>query len=225
MTKKYKKGQGLLEVMIAVYIIIIGLLSIINLVVFNIQVERFNNNMLIASNLAREGIEAIRNYRDSNWLFEGKSWADNLIVIHNPNIANTTPVKSFYIATNYLNGDGYFYSIVYTGLSLEQCMSNQFSSIDSVCKIAMVNSNDRSYYDVLANFPEATNAGFYRIILINEICLDSTSPRTESIITTYNQHCPAKNPLIGLQVISKVAWRNGSKIEKVEIEDRLYNWK
>ena len=54
--------------MMATLIIGIGLVGVSSLIVQNIQVQYINKNVLIASQLAQEGLELVRNVRDENWL-------------------------------------------------------------------------------------------------------------------------------------------------------------
>jgi prepilin-type N-terminal cleavage/methylation domain-containing protein len=71
---KKEKGFTLLEMLISIMIISIGVLGTYS-VVFrytkNTQLEREN---LIASYLCQEGIEIVKNMRDTNWLTTGNSW-------------------------------------------------------------------------------------------------------------------------------------------------------
>jgi len=71
-------GFTLLEVMMAVLIIGIGLVGVSSLIVQNIQVQYINKNVLIASQLAQEGLELVRNIRDENWLIGGNDWDENI---------------------------------------------------------------------------------------------------------------------------------------------------
>jgi prepilin-type N-terminal cleavage/methylation domain-containing protein len=64
----YLRGFTLLEVMVAISMIIMGLTGVISLSIQNIQVRQTNRNILIAAQLAQEGMELIRNKRDSNWI-------------------------------------------------------------------------------------------------------------------------------------------------------------
>ncbi len=72
-----EKGFTLLEVILSFWIILIGLVAILSLLFvifssFNVSVHK-----IIAANLAQEGIEVVRNIRDSNWL-QGKVWNEGL---------------------------------------------------------------------------------------------------------------------------------------------------
>jgi len=73
-----KKAFTLLEVIIVIYIFSMGILGLSTLVIKNIQLENMNKNGLIASQLAQEGLELVRNKRDSNWL-TGADWDNGLI--------------------------------------------------------------------------------------------------------------------------------------------------
>jgi Tfp pilus assembly protein PilV len=67
MTKFSKKGFTLLDVMFAVGLAIVGLIGILGLLRYVIIVGRASSDRFIAENLAEEGIELVRFYRDSNW--------------------------------------------------------------------------------------------------------------------------------------------------------------
>ena len=60
------KGFTILEVLVAIFVITIGVISAFN-VVQNINIfSRVNSSRLTATYLAQEGVELIRNRRDSN---------------------------------------------------------------------------------------------------------------------------------------------------------------
>jgi hypothetical protein len=69
-----KSGQGLLEAIIGLGILTSGFLAVLSLVIGNLVSERTGTMRLQALNLAREGIEAVKNIRDSNWLAGKTTW-------------------------------------------------------------------------------------------------------------------------------------------------------
>jgi len=71
-------GFTLLEIMIAISILLIGILGIYALIPRVVSVSIMNSDKLTASQLAREGIEIVRNFRDSNYLKPGVSFDDGL---------------------------------------------------------------------------------------------------------------------------------------------------
>lgn len=64
---KAKNGFSILEVIIALYIIIMGLASVLSLVSFSTQNASVGSSKLIAANLAQEGVEIVKNIRDLNY--------------------------------------------------------------------------------------------------------------------------------------------------------------
>jgi prepilin-type N-terminal cleavage/methylation domain-containing protein len=85
MKKINSKGFSLLEVMLALGVITIGLMGVSSLVLQNIQAQDINKNYLIASMLAQEGIELVRNIRDTNFLL-GNDWKSGKVGLPNTNI-------------------------------------------------------------------------------------------------------------------------------------------
>lgn len=72
-----KKGQGLLEVVVAIGVLSTGVFSVVTLMTSGLNSVLENEGRLKASNLAREGIEAVRGIRDSNWL-QSNAWDTGL---------------------------------------------------------------------------------------------------------------------------------------------------
>lgn len=76
---KNNSGISILEVVVAILIITIGLVGVLSLVIQNIQVQYVNKNVLIASGLAQEGLELVRNVRDLNWLTPDYAWDKDIV--------------------------------------------------------------------------------------------------------------------------------------------------
>ncbi|MCK9578936.1 MAG: hypothetical protein M0Q92_00610 [Methanoregula sp.] len=72
-----EKGFGILEVVIATGIIIVGLVAVISFIIQSYSVSQVNRNKFAATMLAQEGIELVRNMRDSNWV-SGAVWNQNI---------------------------------------------------------------------------------------------------------------------------------------------------
>jgi prepilin-type N-terminal cleavage/methylation domain-containing protein len=71
MPKKISKsGFTLMEVTITLTLITIGIVGVLGLFYFILGLTTLFQNQLIAVYLAQEGIEIIRNIRDTNWLQE-----------------------------------------------------------------------------------------------------------------------------------------------------------
>ena len=64
----------MMELMVVLTIIVFGLLGVSSLVIQNLQAQSVNKEYLIASMLAQEGLELVRNQRDNNWLDQADDW-------------------------------------------------------------------------------------------------------------------------------------------------------
>ena len=65
---KNKKGFSILEVLAAVFVLSIGLTAVLALISGSIMNSIDSRNVIIASGLAQEGAELVRNIRDTNFV-------------------------------------------------------------------------------------------------------------------------------------------------------------
>jgi len=70
---KFSDGFTLIEVMAAVAVLSIGLIGGLTVITKNLSIISGGEDRIIAANLAAEGIELVRNVRDTNWL-KGAAW-------------------------------------------------------------------------------------------------------------------------------------------------------
>ena len=66
-----------MEAIVAIFVITTGLVGVLSLVSQTIASSTFSKDKLIAAYLAQEGIEIVRNIRDTNWL-QSLSWNNGL---------------------------------------------------------------------------------------------------------------------------------------------------
>lgn len=74
---KKKSGQSLVEAVFAIGILLMVVSAVLGLATSNLVGQRQSEFQVIGNNLAREGIEVVRNIRDSNWL-SGLAWDTGL---------------------------------------------------------------------------------------------------------------------------------------------------
>lgn len=67
------KSFTIIETLVAITILTVGILGISGLLSNQLFVLKISENKLVAAYLAQEGIEIVRNIRDSNYL-KGQSW-------------------------------------------------------------------------------------------------------------------------------------------------------
>lgn len=64
---KNHNGFSFLEVMLSVFILVVGIMAAITLMGKSIKESLDSRNQIVASLLAQEGAELVRNIRDNNW--------------------------------------------------------------------------------------------------------------------------------------------------------------
>ncbi len=72
-----ERGQSLLEAIIGITVLVAGVVTALALGIITVRAGQISESRTIADNYAREGIERVRNMRDSNWL-EGVAWDTDL---------------------------------------------------------------------------------------------------------------------------------------------------
>ena len=71
--REKQKGLSLIEMTIAIAILVVALLSALILATLGLMAGEESEMRIVAINLAREGVEVVRNTRDSNWLKCGEA--------------------------------------------------------------------------------------------------------------------------------------------------------
>ena len=89
------KWFSIIELLVAILVFAIWLVSIYALVVSSVKLWDYNKNFIIASNLAREQVELVRNIRDTNYKKLQKYSKIN------PNDTNFSPSDSFFETWSY----------------------------------------------------------------------------------------------------------------------------
>lgn len=112
-----KKGFSLMEAVISVFVVAIGLVATINLVVSGLNHSTDSRDHIIASQLAQEGVELVRNLRDNNWAdstisdsFDGATFPiadnNNLRIDKDSNNVKSQGDKKLYYKNGFYVHDG-----------------------------------------------------------------------------------------------------------------------
>jgi len=108
---KISAGFSIIEILIAVFLITIGLGGVMSLNNYSLQSQGINKNELVASQLAQEGLELVKNGRDAAWIpgFSGLGNLSNGRYIIDYR-GSTTPVSGIDDAKTILkiNDDGFY---------------------------------------------------------------------------------------------------------------------
>lgn len=130
--RKKSRGETLLEVIIAVFVVALGSATASNLIVQSLLSNQYNKDSLQALNLAQEGIEMMRVVRNTNWM---KFSADT------DNCWNVIPNETVCDSPTNLIDEGY-YALGFTlspMYSVDLDVSNGISAADQNYQL--------SYYD------------------------------------------------------------------------------
>lgn len=194
-----KNGQGLLEAVVAIGIIVAGLLSVLTLTTSNIMTAGEASSQLLANNLAREGIEAVRIIRDSSWLNNpNEPWYGYVTTADDP---TAIPVLD--------------------PVSFDWTLDFQVEDL-SDSKTAVWRDPNNIYRQSYQSLPEGSiKSKFSRLVTIYPICQDSSTTNE-----TVNQlTCQTGWTKVGVNVVVSVGYSERGKHHVVSLEDKLYNWR
>jgi type II secretory pathway pseudopilin PulG len=67
---KYQRGQTLIETLVAIFVMVMGITASLGLANYSLHASSNISQQVIGIGLAREGLEAMKNMRDTNWLID-----------------------------------------------------------------------------------------------------------------------------------------------------------
>jgi len=206
---KNQKGQTLLEVLLAVFIFTIGIVSLVSLAITSVTMSKQNSHELVATNLAREAIEVFRNKRDSQYLeLEAANITDRSEIFDN----------SFFYTTSAMTGYLDFTSAI---------------SLNTTTGVWTVNytPNSPSRVYLRSGYYTQTSTGatatpYYRLVYSYPICLNnSTSVERINTSATSTTLCTAAETQIGLDVRARIYWLEKGTAKNLYLEEKMYDWK
>lgn len=220
--KMKNNGFTLLETLLALSVISVGVMAAFTLSTANLNTAKANYQRVLAANLAREGVEIVRNIRDSNWLKIQSNFDCDTVT---PGMqlcttwdSNLDENKS--IVDPYNSWD--LYNSISFGNSVEDCFNH------GDCRLKKNNLNS-------INHVSGVNTNMARLIILKDICRDTDgnepSPDTHGIkVAEELNACGGLGvenyeEKIGLQVTSQVYWQDFSKSHTIEVVEELYNWR
>lgn len=211
----HRPGQSLIEVLLALAIILVGILSLVSALINAHITAAASVDSAIAVQLAREPIEAARFIRDSNWLER----ENGLGTAFNDGLSSATETNDYTA----------IYSWNPQKIDLDQSVKFDFDPNDSSDSLTAVYRGPSGLYRPP---PTTSLSGFNitiysRFVTLFPIC-SSNGGVTEQLITSDGQDCATTYPgtsEIGLQISSTVTWSSRGADRTVTLEDRLYDWR
>lgn len=198
------RGQSMLEAVIAMGIIVTAASSALTLTESSIRAEKDSEASITAGNLAREGIEAVRAIRDSNWL-AGRQFDSGLAAG-----ADYSGIAAFDPATG--------------GWSVD------FGAVGSVSDAAakVYRYSTGSGNATVGLFVQApvqpgstVVTPYSRMVTTDPLCDDGAGGY---VIVTSGASCGAAEK-IGMRVTSMVRWTVETRPHAIVAEERMMNWR
>lgn len=200
-----RRGQGLLEVIIAFAVVGLGLGASLTLLLSGSIENRRTELRSIAANLAREGIEVVRATRDGNWL-AGNPFDSGLY--------GTTAGTIFW--------DGI---IVFN--PTDPANPGWKINFDSDPDLSV--GNDALLYTFNGTFRQAQGGvvggaatQFRRILQVRAICADAAGNERPIVDSS---SCAGGETKIGVAATSLIRWVDRGSTYNYVLEERLYDWK
>ena len=221
-----------MEAIIAVGIIVTVIITALGLGIYTTRVGRTSQNRIIAMNLAREGIEVVRNIRDSNWLKREQG------------VTHTLPVLSYtwrdYISTS----DQYKVGLVVS--ELNNCPNNTRNAKEE-CDDGNLDETDNCTTLCLLATPEGTSnlsTPFWEITPLTEITINACATANTCQLyldsnKIYNHNATGQASgfyrMIDINydvvnnkidVTARVIWKENNRwLTPVALQEQLYDWR
>jgi type II secretory pathway pseudopilin PulG len=205
-------GQSMLEVIVASGVIVTAVSAALTLVQSSINGAKASEEKIVAFNLAREGLEAVRLIRDSNWLagrdFDEGLWAPPFDYIGQPAFDPTTKTWSIFFESSDWESDG---TRVYRQ--------------DFPVGLAQPGM----YLQALAQ-PDGTEVTrFRRRLHLKRLCSTAVGS-DENFIASYSQSdgldCNPGDEKIGIEANVYIHWDQADgTYHEVHLIERLFNWR
>ncbi|MDP2629872.1 MAG: segregation/condensation protein A [Candidatus Uhrbacteria bacterium] len=221
-----QRGQTLLEVLGGFFVIAIGLVGIMSLATTNVRNDGIGLSRLIATNLARESIEVVRNIRDSNWLSD-KPWYIGLVDGVGNQCAIIPSVRTG--ALQFIAcpaGPSFFDS------ALQLSTSSQTMPVDESKPSENVLSFDEYVQDGGHSSATEKATVFYRKIMLDPLCLNGTSDAETTDNCVFDADCLDESKrvakpscAIGMRVTADVAWKQSGTDHQTRIRENIYDWR
>ena len=189
-----KNGFTLLEVIIAVSLITTGITGVFILINKTIGLMSDSPSRLIAAYLAQEGIEIVRNIRDTNWI-EGNDWDGDII-------CDSPPCER---------------QVDYTTNALFDDPATTDPD-ENECSPAAAGYNCNTYSASYLQL-ESSGSGFY-----NYTSGDSTKFKRKIEIDGEDLDGDSDNGYEKLKVTVVVSWVEKRKSYSFSVQENLYNW-
>lgn len=221
--RKRRPGETLIEVIMALFVVALGSAAATSLIVTAIQANSFSRDNLIALNLAVEGIEAMRNIRDTNWLRFG---------FDKETCWNINPAEPACAALSDTIGPGN-YTVDLNPNTFQWTLTEIITGPLNLADVSTDADYRLNYIDVDpigldsdGNGTTGDDPDLYvskgAIFLISGLTDTGESKFYRSIIVDYPASCLTANQC--MDITSLVQWKVGNRVDKVQLKSTLTDY-
>lgn len=221
-----KSAFTLPEVMVSISVILLVIFVSTNLVVSIIRSNKENVDTLVAYGLAQEGLEAIRNIRDSDWLlganFKGEIVGTSSVVPWGDSMPDLTDGKKFFTVEANLETQN-----VFAGSAGEVKATDLVNYAPWILKnITATTSPSEQYYS------DSTETRLYKISdsLGVHYGYDNADSNKETpfhryVVIEASPYLNGGDKIFKIRVASVVGWTEQNRHKEVRLETILTDWK
>lgn len=217
---KTRRSESVFEVIIAITVMSIGITAVTLLITTVMRAGALSKEFIIANNLAAEGLEAVSNVRESNWIefpgYEEDCW-NVVATVTTVNDAGDCQGSSTKIGATYGSGTSARYFIP----EISPDYGWVLTQVQNMLTTDLSNTTRDNYYDlwidpstgIYATSSGTTDTPYYRMVIIQYYNSSDTKVSPTSTSAVY------------MNVTSIVEWKDKlQKVHSVKKMIRLFNY-
>lgn len=193
----------MIEVIVASGIMVTAVAAALTLVQSSVNAEKESESLIIAGNLAREGLEVVRSIRDSNWL-AGSAFDAGLDDVGGDHLA----IPVFSAATG-------SWALNFTPTDVNNPTARIYSYTTSSGIFA-----DGLMVQSLSQPADTSPSRWWRAVILDPICDTGSGPT----VLPAGSFCGVGTK-VGIRVTSRVRWAKKGGQATVDMEERLMDWR
>ncbi len=208
-----RRGFSLVEAIVSITILLVGVMAVVSLGIAMVSQARFTNAQVVASQLAREGVEVVRAIRDGNWLEAedggAVSWNDGL------------SVGTDYSAVAEWDSGLSTWTVDFDAIDFGNCVTG----FDCT---RMYSNNPTFEFAQFASVPPASwkDTEYQRLMRLFPICRSLVDETIETVLIADGTTCvPGSEEQVGIDVQVEVRWEEKGISRSTTVEEYIYDWK
>ena len=203
----------MIEAIVALGIIMTAVSAALTLTATVVRASKESESSIVATNLAREGVEVARGLRDSNWLAE-TAWDSGLLDVGRPTDCTAIPV---FAPDDQVHG---FWSLDFSADQISDAVAVVYRQTGGEEPLA-----PGLFVQAAAAPANAVPSGFRRLMTLKSVCRNKTLSAGDGTVSLTCGDCGSAYAKIGVQVSVEVQWAGTGGTRSLKNEEIFYNWR